>query len=179
VSFRSSSKHCVGESNYHFQFTPKYRREAAGRGIRAIARSPFHRRLLEMQCFAVGVVLQRSKLQRAAQKTTGISFERRSGARRCGAPATSMTRSAGLRFNRTLNFKLPFKSKTIKHCIERQQGKHWASSYHRDSTKKKPCKGFRMVGFGRSLMLYLNSQPRFLCLLSYRANSEPRPVKAF
>ena len=27
VSYRSSSKHCVGESNYHFQFTPKYRRD--------------------------------------------------------------------------------------------------------------------------------------------------------
>jgi len=35
-----------------------------------------------------------------------------------------MSRSAGLRFNGTLNFELPFKSKTIKHWAEQEHHAH-------------------------------------------------------
>ena len=138
VSYRSSSKHCVGESNYHFQFTPKYRRDifrdailknaclvsfreiAARYGVRllAVEFGPEHVHLFMSNCRRFSVSQLAQYFKGASSRDLRMSHWERVRKKEWG----SALWSAGY-FYESIG---RVTSETIEYYIERQQGKHWA-----------------------------------------------------
>lgn len=138
VSYRSSSKHCVGESNYHFQFTPKYRRDvfkdfalkkacelsfrriAAKWCVRllAIEFGPEHVHLFLGNCRKYSVSQLARYFKGASSRELRMNHWDRIKHKLWGSSFWSdgyFYESVGR-----------VTSETVKYYIERQQGKHWA-----------------------------------------------------
>ncbi len=130
VSYRSSSKHCVGESNYHFQFTPKYRRDifrdgvlknaclavfkeiAARHGavLLAVEFGPEHVHLFMGSCRRFSVSQLAQYFKGAISRDLRMSHGDRVRKKEWGGALWS----AGYFYE------------SIEYYIERQHGKHWA-----------------------------------------------------
>ena len=138
VSYRSSSKHCVGESNYHFQFTPKYRRDifrdsvlknaclvafkriSARWGVRllAVEFGPEHVHLFVGGCRRFSVSRLAQFFKGASSRDLRLRHWDRVRKKEWG----SALWSAGYFYESVGRVT----SETIEYYIERQQGKHWA-----------------------------------------------------
>ncbi len=138
VSYQSSSKHCVGESNYHFQFTSKYRRDifrdgvlknacrvsfkeiAARHGVvlLAVEFGSEHVHLFMGNCRRVSVSQLAQYFKGASSRDLRMSHWERVRKKECGGALWS----AGY-FYESIGW---VTSETIEYYIERQQGKHWA-----------------------------------------------------
>jgi len=138
VCYRSSSKHCVGESNYHFQFTPKYRRDiykdkvlkkACEDSLRMIAErwgvemlavefGPDHVHLFIGSCRKYSVSQLAQYFKGASSRELRMNCWERVREKEWG----NALWSAGYFYESVGRVT----SETIKYYIERQQGKHWA-----------------------------------------------------
>ena len=138
VSYRSSSKHCVGESNYHFQLTPKYRRdvyrdevlkkacegsfkkisEKWGVKLLAVEFGPEHVHLFIGNCRKYSV----SQLAQYFKGASSRDLRKNQWDRVRKKEWGKVFWSAGYFYESVGRVT----SETIKYYIDRQQGKHWA-----------------------------------------------------
>ena len=138
VSYRSSSKHCVGESNYHFQFTPKYRRDifrdsvvknaclfsfkqiASRHCVRllSVEFGPEHVHLFVGGCRRFSVSRLAQFFKGASSRDLRLRHWDRVRKKEWGCAFWS----AGYFYESVGRVT----SETIEYYIERQQGKHWA-----------------------------------------------------
>jgi putative transposase len=138
VSYRSNSRHSVGESNFHFQFTPKYRRDifkdailkkacessfrtiAARWGVTllAVEFGPEHVHLFVGNCRKFSV----DQLARYFKGASSRELRKKHWDRIKHKLWGDSFWSDGY-FYESIG---RVTSETIKYYIERQQGKHWA-----------------------------------------------------
>ncbi len=147
VSYRSSSRHCVGESNYHFQFTPKYRRDIFRDGVLknacrasfkhiaerhgvvllAVEFGPEHVHLFVGSCRRFSVSQLAQYFKGASSRELRMSHWDRVRKKEWGRALWS----AGY-FYESIG---RVTSDAIEYYIERQQGKHWAETDYDANTQ--------------------------------------------